>query len=122
MGDGVGWWGKQGELWECMHTQNMTFQTQLLEETMLKLGQEGLSRSHLAQPSPAERCRIFHQMPTPFLPLAPGVPPAPGWPPSALPLRSCRPQMAQRKIRDILAQVKQQHQKGQSGQTQARRK
>uniref|UniRef100_A0A452IQ28 K Homology domain-containing protein n=1 Tax=Gopherus agassizii TaxID=38772 RepID=A0A452IQ28_9SAUR len=31
-------------------------------------------------------------------------------------------QMAQRKIRDILAQVKQQHQKGQSGQTQARRK
>ncbi|XP_065606012.1 insulin-like growth factor 2 mRNA-binding protein 1 isoform X3 [Cyrtonyx montezumae] len=31
-------------------------------------------------------------------------------------------QMAQRKIRDILAQVKQQHQKGQSGQLQARRK
>ncbi|XP_043861460.1 insulin-like growth factor 2 mRNA-binding protein 1 isoform X3 [Dromiciops gliroides] len=31
-------------------------------------------------------------------------------------------QMAQRKIRDILAQVKQQHQKGQSNQTQARRK
>ncbi|XP_061873964.1 insulin-like growth factor 2 mRNA-binding protein 1 isoform X3 [Colius striatus] len=31
-------------------------------------------------------------------------------------------QMAQRKIRDILSQVKQQHQKGQSGQTQARRK
>ncbi|XP_054252372.1 insulin-like growth factor 2 mRNA-binding protein 1 isoform X3 [Indicator indicator] len=31
-------------------------------------------------------------------------------------------QMAQRKIRDILAQVKQQHQKGQCGQTQARRK
>ncbi|XP_054032872.1 insulin-like growth factor 2 mRNA-binding protein 1 isoform X3 [Dryobates pubescens] len=31
-------------------------------------------------------------------------------------------QMAQRKIRDILAQVKQQHQKGQSGQAQARRK
>uniref|UniRef100_K7FC16 Insulin like growth factor 2 mRNA binding protein 1 n=1 Tax=Pelodiscus sinensis TaxID=13735 RepID=K7FC16_PELSI len=31
-------------------------------------------------------------------------------------------QMAQRKIRDILAQVKQQHQKGQGGQTQARRK
>ncbi|KAM9520732.1 insulin-like growth factor 2 mRNA-binding protein 1 [Guaruba guarouba] len=31
-------------------------------------------------------------------------------------------QMAQRKIRDILAQVKQQQQKGQSGQTQARRK
>ncbi|XP_051496343.1 insulin-like growth factor 2 mRNA-binding protein 1 isoform X2 [Apus apus] len=31
-------------------------------------------------------------------------------------------QMAQRKIRDILAQVKQQHQKGQSSQTQARRK
>uniref|UniRef100_K7FC28 Insulin like growth factor 2 mRNA binding protein 1 n=1 Tax=Pelodiscus sinensis TaxID=13735 RepID=K7FC28_PELSI len=30
-------------------------------------------------------------------------------------------QMAQRKIRDILAQVKQQHQKGQGGQTQARR-
>ncbi|XP_076966638.1 insulin-like growth factor 2 mRNA-binding protein 1 isoform X5 [Callospermophilus lateralis] len=31
-------------------------------------------------------------------------------------------QMAQRKIRDILAQVKQQHQKGQSNQAQARRK
>ncbi|NXC04613.1 IF2B1 protein, partial [Orthonyx spaldingii] len=31
-------------------------------------------------------------------------------------------QMAQRKIRDILAQVKQQHQKGQSGQSQSRRK
>ncbi|NXF93329.1 IF2B1 protein, partial [Eubucco bourcierii] len=31
-------------------------------------------------------------------------------------------QMAQRKIQDILAQVKQQHQKGQSSQTQARRK
>ncbi|XP_058037607.1 insulin-like growth factor 2 mRNA-binding protein 1 isoform X2 [Ahaetulla prasina] len=31
-------------------------------------------------------------------------------------------QMAQRKIRDILAQVKQQHQKGQNNQTQARRK
>ncbi|KAL8176105.1 UNVERIFIED_CONTAM: Insulin-like growth factor 2 mRNA-binding protein 1 [Gekko kuhli] len=31
-------------------------------------------------------------------------------------------QMAQRKIRDILAQVKQQHQKGQNSQTQARRK
>ncbi|XP_028931583.1 insulin-like growth factor 2 mRNA-binding protein 1 isoform X1 [Ornithorhynchus anatinus] len=31
-------------------------------------------------------------------------------------------QMAQRKIRDILAQAKQQHHKGQSGQTQARRK
>ncbi|XP_067396997.1 insulin-like growth factor 2 mRNA-binding protein 1 isoform X2 [Emydura macquarii macquarii] len=31
-------------------------------------------------------------------------------------------QMAQRKIRDILSQVKQQHQKGQSGQIQARRK
>lgn len=35
---------------------------------------------------------------------------------------SFHPQMAQRKIRDILAQVKQQHQKGQSGQLQARRK
>ncbi|XP_054509166.1 insulin-like growth factor 2 mRNA-binding protein 1 isoform X2 [Molothrus aeneus] len=31
-------------------------------------------------------------------------------------------QMAQRKIRDILAQVKQQHQKGQGGQSQSRRK
>lgn len=68
MGDGVGRWGKQGELWECTHTQSVTFQTQLLEETMLKLGQEGLSRSHLAQPSPAERCRIFHQLPTPSIP------------------------------------------------------
>jgi len=46
---------------------------------------------------------------------------SPGVLPSS-PLCSSHPQMAQRKIRDILAQVKQQHQKGQSGQTQARRK
>lgn len=40
----------------------------------------------------------------------------------AFPFGSFHLQMAQRKIRDILAQVKQQHQKGQSGQLQARRK
>lgn len=42
--------------------------------------------------------------------------------PSLLPLVCFFLQMAQRKIRDILAQVKQLHQKGQSNQAQARRK
>lgn len=49
MGGGVGRWGKEGELWERAHAQSMTSQTQLLQETTLKTGQDGISRSNFTQ-------------------------------------------------------------------------
>lgn len=89
-------------------TESVASQTLLLEETRLK-NRAGMDFQELFRPAIA----LFTTRKAVSLAL--------GFPPSSS-LCSSHPQMAQRKIRDILAQVKQQHQKGQSGQTQARRK